>query len=294
MAQIEANGIALEYDTFGKRSDRALLLVMGFGAQMIHWDEEFCGLLAGSGHFVIRYDNRDVGLSRRFEECTVPDISTLFERLQAGEIDGVPYDLNDMAADGIGLLSALGIDHAHVCGASMGGMIVQAMAIQHRDRLKSLTSIMSTTGDPDLPEAKPEAMAALMAPQPDGEEQAVERAIRLDRVIGSPGFESDAERTTRKAIAAYRRSFYPPGVARQLAAIAAGGDRTGQLKQLDIPALVIHGTDDPLIPVECGKATHDCLRGSELLLIEGMGHDLPVAVWDEIAARITALTTRAD
>lgn len=292
MAQIAANGITLEYDTFGDASDKPLLLVMGLGTQMIAWDEAFCEQLVSKGHYVIRYDNRDIGLSEKMDDQSVPDMAEMMVQLIAGEKPDVPYTLEDMANDGIGLLDALGIDKAHICGASMGGMIAQIMALKHPERVLTLTSIMSSTGNPDLPKATSEAQAVLMAPRADSLDSAIERAINSAKAIGSPGFEFDIERTTRKAIESFERSFYPAGVARQMAAIAANGDRSEALKQLDLPTLVIHGKDDALVPVEAGIDTHNCIKGSELLLIDGMGHDLPPGAWDEIVGGISALTAR--
>ncbi len=194
MPNIKANNINIEFDTFGSESKPPLLMVMGLGAQMIAWDVEFCELLADQGHFVIRYDNRDVGLSTHFNEHAAPSMEALVAELLAGNQPDVPYTVNDMAADGMGLLAELGIDKAHICGASMGGMIVQAMAINHPERVLSMTSIMSTTGNPELPPATPEAQAALTSPPATSREEAGERAFRNSKVIGSSGFPVDEER----------------------------------------------------------------------------------------------------
>jgi pimeloyl-ACP methyl ester carboxylesterase len=290
MPQITANGINLEYDTFGNESSRPLLLVMGLGAQMIHWDEDFCDMLAETGHFVIRYDNRDIGLSEKMGQFSIPDMAQMMADFLEGKTPEVPYTLDDMAADGMSLLDALNIERAHICGASMGGMIAQAMAINHGDRIKSMTSIMSSTGNPDLPPASPEAQAALATTTEENEAAVVQRAIEMNGVIGSPGFEFDIERATRKAIAAFDRSFYPAGIARQMAAIAAHGDRREKLNQISVPTLIIHGTDDYLVPVEGGIDTHENIRNSELMLIEGMGHDLPVGAWKRIVEGVSNLT----
>ena len=188
MANVQANGIQIEYDTFGKRSGRPLLLVMGLGAQMIHWRAEFCEQLADAGHFVVRYDNRDVGLSTKFDAAGLPDIAAIMTQMAAGEPVSAPYTLNDMADDGFGLLDALDLPAAHICGASMGGMIVQAMAIrQPPNAIKSLTSIMSSTGNRELPPAKPEAMAALMSPAGTNRDEVLARSVSVSKVIGSPG-----------------------------------------------------------------------------------------------------------
>jgi pimeloyl-ACP methyl ester carboxylesterase len=293
MPRARANDIEIEYDTFGRRGDRPLLLVMGLGAQMIHWDDDFCDALADRGHFVVRFDNRDVGLSQRFEHAGVPDLMQIMMRAQAGQSVDAPYDLDDMADDAAGLLDALDLETAHVCGASMGGMIAQAMALRHRPRLRSLTSIMSSTGNPALPSGKPEAMAALMSPAGITREEVLDRAVAISKVIGSPGFVRDEAEIRARAERAFERSFYPVGVARQMAAVAAHGNRRPRLEALSIPALVIHGAADALVPVEGGIDTHQALAGSRLLVIDGMGHDLPRDTWPEIVNAITELTRGA-
>lgn len=290
MPQVSANGINLEYDTFGEESNRPLLLVMGLGAQMIHWDEDFCDMLADAGHFVIRYDNRDIGLSEKMGQFSIPDMAQMMADFLEGKTPEVPYTLDDMAADGMGLLDALDIDQAHICGASMGGMIVQAMAINYGDRIRSMTSIMASTGNPDLPPASPEAQTALTTTAEENEAAVVQRAIEMNAVVGSPGFEFDIERATSKAIAAFKRSFYPAGIARQMAAVAAHGDRRERLNQISVATLVIHGTDDCLVPVEGGIDTHENIKNSTLMLIEGMGHDLPVGAWKRIVEGVSNLT----
>ncbi|MDZ7826306.1 MAG: alpha/beta hydrolase [Gammaproteobacteria bacterium] len=290
MPQLATNGIHVEYDTFGSEGDRPLLLVMGLGAQMIAWDEEFCERLAAGGHHVIRFDNRDIGLSTKFDDAPVPDMAELTVALREGRRPEVPYSLDDMADDAVGVLDALGIDRAHVCGASLGGMIVQAMAIRHPQRLHSLTSIMSTTGNPDVPPATPEAMAALTSAVPPDLEGYVQRSLDVARAIGSSGFELDEARLRERARRAFERSVYPQGSARQMAAVVAHGNRGPALEELETPALVIHGSADPLVHPEGGRDTHRALRNSELLMVEGMGHDLPVGAWDEIVRAISLHT----
>jgi pimeloyl-ACP methyl ester carboxylesterase len=294
MANVRANGIQIEYDTFGDRGARPLLLVMGLGAQMILWRREFCEQLAAAGHFVVRFDNRDVGLSEKFDAAGVPDMMTTMTRLAAGEPVTAPYTLDDMADDGFGLLDALDIGNAHICGASMGGMIVQAMAIRAPKRVKSLTSIMSSTGNRELPPSRPEAMAALMSPPGKDRDETIARSISVSKIIGSPGFPTDEEEIRRRAVEAFDRSFYPVGVARQMVAVAAHGNRKPALQELDVPALVIHGKDDPLVPVEGGVDTHAALRRSKLLVIDGMGHDLPRQIWTQVVASVAELTRDAD
>ena len=288
--KIDANGIRITYDTFGDSSYSPLLLVMGLGAQMTAWDDEFCAQLAAQDLFVIRYDNRDVGLSSHFDDQGVPDMQQLAADMMAGNTPNTAYTLDDMAADGMGLLTALGIDQAHICGASLGGMIVQTMAINHPERVLTMTSIMSTTGNTGLPPASPEAMAALTSERADNVEHAMDRAVAVAKVIGSPGFPQDEARTRAKAKASFERSFYPDGVARQMAAIVAHGDRRSRLSQLKLPTLVIHGTDDPLVPVTGGIDTSENIQGAELTPIEGMGHDLPRQTWNQIVGGISLLT----
>ena len=293
MPKLNANNIVIEYDTFGDASHRPLLMVMGLGAQMTAWDEDFCKLLADQGHFVVRYDNRDVGLTTRFHEHGAPDMEKLVMALMQGEQPDVAYTLHDMAADGMALLTELGISQAHVCGASLGGMIVQTMAIHHPERVLSLTSIMSSSGNPDLPTATPEAMEALTSERVDDPEHAMNRAVEVNKVIGSPGFPRDEERLRQKGLESFQRAYYPEGVARQMAAAVAGGDRRPGLQNISAPTLVIHGEDDPLIRVEAGIDTHKNIPGSELLRIRGMGHDLPRGAWQEMTEAITRLTERA-
>lgn len=290
MAQITANGITLEFDTFGERGSRPLLLVMGLGAQMIHWRDGFCELLADRDHFIIRFDNRDSGLSEKFGHLGIPDMGEMAARLMAGEPAQAPYSLDDMAADAFGLLDALEVEAAHICGASMGGMIVQAMALSAPGRVRSMTSIMSSTGNPELPSSTDEAIAAMLSPPATSREEAIERTVSVGQVIGSPGYRAAEEDARARAAEGYDRSFYPEGVARQMAAIAAHGNRRPALEALDLPALVIHGAADPLVPVEGGHDTHQALKGSKLKVVEGMGHDLPEPLWPEIVEAIDELT----
>jgi pimeloyl-ACP methyl ester carboxylesterase len=293
MPRANANGIELEYDSFGSPSDPALLLVMGLGAQMILWDEEFCGALASRGHHVIRYDNRDIGLSTKLEgrPCATP-----IEAMQA-QLAGKPfqsaYTLAEMADDAAGLLDALGIASADVVGASMGGMIVQTIALRHPERVRSMTSIMSTTGARDLPPAKPEAMQILMTPAPADRAGNIERAVVSSRVIGSPGFPFDEQRVRERAARAYDRCFYPEGMARQLVAVLASGSRRDALRAVRAPSLVIHGKADPLVPVEGGIDTAKSIPGAELLLVEGMGHDLPVGAWPQLVGAISGHASKS-
>jgi len=290
MPKINANSLSIEFETFGEPSAKPLLLVMGLGAQMIAWDENFCQQLADAGHFVIRYDNRDVGLTTYFDDHGVPDFKELaVEFLTNGSVK-TPYTLDDMAMDGISLLDELGIEQAHICGASLGGMIVQAMAINHADRILSMTSIMSTTGNPNLPPAHPEAIEALTSKRVDDPKHAMNRALEVSRVIGSTGFERDEERIRYKALESYNRAYNPDGVARQMAAIMAHGDRRPGLNLLKLPCLIIHGDADPLVPITGAHDTHQNIPGAVLMIIEGMGHDMPTGAWSQIVKEVALLT----
>ena len=291
MPTCKSNGIELCYETFGDAADPPLLLVMGLGAQMIAWDVNFCEALVDRGFFVIRFDNRDVGLSSKFEGGG--GIAEALARAAQGEPIQAPYLLSDMAADAVGLLDHLGIDRAHVVGASMGGMIAQAIAIEHPDRVRTLTSIMSTTGESEVGQPTPEAMARLMVAPPRTREEALDSAVAGAKVIGSPAHVDEA-RSRAMAAAAYDRAFTPAGTARQLVAIAASGSRAEGLRNLDVPTLVIHGDVDPLVTPTGGHRTAELVPDAELLVIEGMGHDLPPALWPQVVEAITANTRRAD
>jgi pimeloyl-ACP methyl ester carboxylesterase len=289
LPRARSNGIELEYEIRGDDAGRPLLLIMGLGCQMIHWDEEFCDLLAERGHRVIRYDNRDTGRSTWLTEAGVPDLARAMER----QVEA-PYLIDDMADDAAGLLEALGVESAHVVGASMGGMIAQGLALRHRTRVRTLTSIMSTTGRPDLPMGRPEAMARLLLPAPSEREAVVEHNLETARMLAGSAHPLDEERHRARTRRAFDRGFNPAGSARHVAAIAASPSRHELLAGLDVPALVIHGADDPLVHPACGLDTHRCLAGSEWLPIEGMGHDLPAGVWPTVAAAITGLTGRGE
>jgi pimeloyl-ACP methyl ester carboxylesterase len=284
-----ANGIEIAYQTFGKREDPALLLVMGLGSQLIHWPEAFCEQLAGRGFFVIRFDNRDVGHSTKLADAPVPDLMAV----AGGDVSEASYTLDDMADDAIGLLDHLEIDGAHVAGASMGGMIAQTLAIRHPKRVLSICSIMSTTGNRNVGQARPEAIAILMAPAPADRDGYIEFHVNAFKTIGSPGFELDEDFLRWRAGATYDRSMYPDGFKRQLAAIIASGDRTEALARVAAPTVVIHGADDPLITASGGEATARAIPDAELVVIPGMGHDLPPGVWDQVIDAISANAARA-
>jgi len=282
MATASANGIDIEYETFGSPDDPAMLLIMGLGGQLIVWDDELCRRLAAHGLHVIRFDNRDVGLSTKFDDAPLPDMMAVLQ----GDRSSVAYTLDDMAADAVGLLDALGIAKAHVVGVSMGGMIAQLLAIDHPERVLSLASIMSTTGDPSVGAPTPEAMAILMRPPEQEREAVIAAEVDTHKVLGSPGFDIDEERTRRRATAAYDRSFYPAGTARQLGAVVGATDRTERLSHLDVPAVVIHGSADPLVTPSGGEATAKAIPGAELITIEGMGHELPPESWPTVVEAI--------
>jgi pimeloyl-ACP methyl ester carboxylesterase len=282
--------IELAYETFGDPGDPPVLLVMGLATQMIGWPDGFCAGLADRGLFVIRFDNRDIGLSTHLDDLGAPDILAIL----GGDRSNVPYPLADLADDTAGLLDALHLDSAHVVGASMGGMVAQLVAIRHPHRVRSLTSIMSTTGDPSVGMPAEAAMGVLLAPPATDRESAIQRAIDTYRVIGSPGFEFDEQALRDRAGLSYDRRYNPAGVARQLAAILGTPDRTADLAAVDVPTLVIHGEQDALVNISGGRATAAAIPGAELLVVDGMGHDLPRAIWPEVTDRITALVERAD
>lgn len=276
-----ASGITLAYESFGEPSGVPILLVMGLGTQMIFWPDELCQRLtkAAGGAFVVRYDNRDVGLSTHLHDAPAPDVLAAL----GGDTSSASYRLADMAADAVGLLDHLSLESAHVVGVSMGGMIVQMMAIEHPDRVRSMTSIMSTTGEAAVSQPKPEAMQALLQPPTTDRDAYADSVVATYQVIGGPGYPADEGLLRRLGRTAYDRGYDPLGVGRQLLAIYASGDRTEALRGVRVPTLVIHGEDDPLVPVEGGRATAAAVPGSELVTVPGMGHDLPPALWDQVA-----------
>ena len=288
MPQTTHNGITLEYETHGDPANPPMLLIMGLGAQLTLWPIELVEALVARGYYVIRHDNRDIGLSTKFTETGVPDMASVVMALMAGKKPAVPYTLSDMAGDAMAVLDAAGVAKAHIVGASMGGMIAQLVAVEHPDRVLSLTSIMSTTGNPTLPPAKPEAMAALTSPMaPDADLAAIlERGAMVSKAIGSPGYPADSERLSANVERDFNRSFHPTGAMRQMAAIVADGDRRTRLKGVTASTLVIHGADDPLVPVEGGRDTAAAIPGATILEVPGMGHDLPLALVETIADAI--------
>ncbi|MEZ5216408.1 MAG: alpha/beta hydrolase [Ilumatobacteraceae bacterium] len=288
MARATGDGIEIEYETFGEPSDPALLLVSGLSSQLLGWEAEFCELLAAGGRFVIRYDNRDVGLSTHFDGQIVDLANLQQSRRDPGQASKVPYTLSDMAADGMLVLDDLGIERAHIAGMSMGGMIVQTMAIEHPDRVLTLTSIMSTTGEADYFKSSDEASQVLFAPPPSEREAYIESSVTSAVFCSKRYF--DPERAKQRAAEAFDRMFYPEGVGRQIAAIWASGDRADGLRALDVPTLVIHGADDTLIMPPGGLRTAELVPHADLLLLGDMGHDLPAPMWPRIVSAILAHT----
>jgi pimeloyl-ACP methyl ester carboxylesterase len=281
------NGIELAYQVAGDPAARPLLLIMGLGSQMIGWPDGLCAMLAERRFRLIRFDNRDAGHSTWLTDAGVPSLT----RVAAGDADGVPYSLDDMAADAAGLLDHLGIERAHVAGASMGGMIGQTLAIRSPERVLSLCSIMSTTGARGVGDATPEATEVLMTRPPADREGYVEFALRSRRVIGSPDLDEEFVREVAGRM--HDRGLNPEGTQRQLAAVIASGDRTDDLRRLEVPTVVVHGERDPLIRVSGGRATAEAIPGAELVLVPGMGHDQPASAWERIAGAIEANARRA-
>jgi pimeloyl-ACP methyl ester carboxylesterase len=293
MPHVDANGIRIEYETFGESRNPPLVLIMGLGAQMIFWEDDFCREIARRGFRVIRFDNRDCGLSSHLVDRGIPNVMAAMTAAMAGHKVESAYLLADMASDVVGLMDALGIAAAHVVGASMGGMIAQTVAMEHPERVLSLTSIMSTTGNPEVPPAKPDAMASLLTPPPADREGFVAGMVSAFRIIGSPGFPFDESSFRDRIGRAWERSYDPAGVARQLVAIVASGNRKDRLRSVRVPTLVVHGKDDPLVPVEGGIDTADAIPGAKLLLIDGMGHDLPREIWSRLIEGISEVAGRA-
>jgi len=288
MATVTANGIRIEYESFGSHDAPVIVLIMGLGMQLIAWPDPFCQKLAGAGFRVIRFDNRDIGLSTYFDDRGVPNMVWQFIKARIGLRVRAPYDLNDMAADTVGLLDVLQIDKAHIIGASMGGMIAQQVAAKYPARVRSLVSIMSSTGNRSLPQATKEAQRALFArpANPTDQSSIVEHSMKIWGVIGSPGFPTEPAELRARTQRAVARSYHPQGVARQLVGILACGDRSKDLATIRTPTLVIHGDCDPLVRPACGEDTAKKIPGAKLKIIKGMGHDM--AAWPVLADEILA------
>jgi len=292
-AFVQANGIQIAYDILGDPDASSLLLISGLGSQMINWHEDFCAEFTARGYRVIRFDNRDVGLSTTFDDAGIPDISHLTRAHNQGETLHTPYTLRDMADDAAGLLDALKIDSAHILGSSMGGRIAQIMAIHYPNRVRTLTSVMATMGEPGYQPPKPEAYELLSRPVPTGRRSYIESSVFMHRILSGTGFPIDEAFIRERAEAAFDRGLNPGGTTRQLAALMAEGSSKDELGKLKAPTLVIHGSDDPLIPVECARDIADTIPGAQLLIIQGMGHslmDIPQA-WPQVIDAVTLHAT---
>lgn len=289
-------GIEIAYDSLGDEADETILLIAGLGTQMIRWAVPFCERLAMRGYRVIRFDNRDTGCSTHLSQYAAPNIGALVASLMAGRQPQLAYTLHDMAADAIGLLDVLDIGRAHVVGRSMGGMIAQIMASEHAERVSSLTSIMSSTGNQALPQAEPDIMAMMMRPAPDPvADQAgfISHHLAFARRIAGTSYRFDEDACRSLVLEEVRRAYDPAGAARQLAAMVVAGDRRVRLSAIAVPTLVIHGTDDPLIPPACGKDTALSIPNAAFMQISGMGHDLPPEFYPIIADAIEQTARKA-
>jgi len=295
MPHVKANGLDVYYESHGDAGAEPILLIMGLGAQMSRWSPDFIGKLTAAGHRVIAFDNRDVGLTEKLDDAGPPDMGAVVGALSQGKAPPVAYTLAEMAADASGLLGVLEIERAHIVGASMGGMIAQLVAADFPERTLSLTSIMSTTGNPDLPRAAPEAMARLNTPAPDPAkdlEAFLASSVEGAKVMAS-AYPVDEAQARAQALADYRRCYYPVGFQRQYAAILASPDRRPKLNTIAAPTVVIHGGDDPLVRVEGGRDTAQNIPGAELIIVPGVGHEIPTAVQDVFVAGILSAVARS-
>ena len=284
-------GIDIAYQRLGEPDAPVVLLVMGIAAQSIHWPDAFCRGLVDRGLQIIRFDNRDSGLSTHLADAPLPNLPAAL----GGDLSSASYTLSDMAVDAVGLLDALGIEKAHVVGASMGGAIAQTMAIEHAGRVRSLTSMMSTTGNRSVGQASPEVLREVFSgPPATRRDEVIEQMLRVSRAVRSPGYPTDDDEIAARAGRAYDRSYDPTGIARQAVASVASGDRTERLRQLNVPTLVIHGLADRMCDASGGRATAEAIPGAELMLIEGMGHDMPPGLRLELADRIADFVWRVE
>ncbi|MCP1184489.1 alpha/beta fold hydrolase [Paenibacillus sp. 1781tsa1] len=282
---LKVNGIELAYDSYGSETDEAILLIAGLGTQMIRWTIPFCEMLAARGYRVIRFDNRDTGLSTHFSHHDTLDFETLARTLMSGQLPNIPYTLEDMSDDTIELLDALGIAKAHIVGRSMGGMIAQLVASRYPARVLSLTSIMSTTGNPELPQTSPEVMALMTRPAPNPREDEagyIAHSVAFARRIAGTGYPFEENEYRSMIREEVQRAYDPGSIGRQIAAIAVSGDRRPQLAKIDVPTLVIHGAEDSMFVPACGEDTAQAITGSEYMLLEGMGHDLPTQLFETV------------
>jgi pimeloyl-ACP methyl ester carboxylesterase len=287
--RVGPSDIDIAYETMGDPGDPPVLLITGGGAQLINWPDGFCAELVARGHYVIRFDNRDTGRSTHLDDAPEPDLAAVM----TGDLASIPYTLSDLADDAVGLLDALGLAGAHLVGTSLGGMIAQTVALEHPTRARSLTSMMSTTGALGVGQPDFMAIGPLGAP-PDSRQGYIDWQVKAFRVVGSPGFEYDEAAVADLAGRSYDRGHDPMGMVRQSIAALASGDRTERLASLRLPALVVHGDADKMCDVSGGRATAAAIPGAELMIVPGMGHNLPRGVWDEIASRIAGLVKRAE
>ncbi|SHF38701.1 Pimeloyl-ACP methyl ester carboxylesterase [Seinonella peptonophila] len=292
---LKVNGVDLAYDSFGNENDEAIILISGLGTQMIRWTVPFCRILAARGFRVIRFDNRDVGCSTHFSHYQALDFDALATTLMSGQRTDIPYTLDDMSNDAIGLLDALSIDRAHFVGRSMGGMIAQIAASEYPERVLSLTSIMSSSGNPALPQSSPDVMAMMTKPAPNPfEDEAgfLAHSLSFAKRIAGTGYPFEEDTYRALILEEVQRAYDPGSVGRQIAAIAVSGDRRPRLATIKVPVLVIHGVDDPLFVPACGEDTASAIPGAELMLVDGMGHDLPHQLYKVIADGIERTARR--
>ena len=293
MAKARTNNIEIEYETFGNQSDKPLLLIMGLGDQLSSWDEGFIKSLTDRGFLVIVFDNRDVGLSTKCDEAGEPDLMGAMMAFQQGEPFKAPYSLDDMADDSVGLLEVLGFKQAHICGVSVGGIIAQTIAYRHPSRVLSLTCIMSTTNNPELPQMTQETAIVFMSPVPPERDAQIENQIKVAKFVYGSGFPFDEEKIRTIVAKSFDRCFYPQGILRQMIAIIVQGNLKEKISVIKVPTLVIHGREDLLYPVECGIEIAESIQGSELIIIEGLGHSLPPELWTQITDAIKTNAAKA-
>ncbi len=295
MPSVAANGITIEYEDLGPADGDPILLIMGLGQQLTSWPTAFCQMLTEAGHRVIRFDNRDTGFSTRFDEAGPQNAMEIMAQVAQGHSPTVPYLVCDMADDAAGLIDALGLGPVHAVGVSMGGMIAQELAHRHPDKVSTLTSIMSSSGNPDLPSGSEEAVAVLMSSpdDPNNRDSILDNLVEGRKITGSPGFMDPDWVIRANAAIGVDRADYPVGVTRHLAAVVAAGSRVEKLKSIDKPAHVIHGKDDPLIPVEGGMDTAEHLANAKLTVIDGMGHDLATRLQPILADHIITFIREA-
>jgi len=296
MAQARANGVTIEHELSGPPDGPVLLMIHGVGAQLIRWPPALCARFERAGFRTLRFDNRDVGLSSHLNNLGIPDIAAIVAARNEGREPELPYTLSDMAADTVGLLDALGIASAHVLGVSLGGMVAQVMAIEHRARVLSLNLFMSQSGNPNLPPSQPEALAILSkrAPDPRQDREAfLSHQVALNRALGSPAYPASEAELRAFAASAADRAYNPAGAARQMAAARGAADRREQLGQLSVPTLVVHGGNDPLFPRECGTDLARSIERAWLLEVNGMGHDLPAELIELFVGMVSANNARA-